>query len=148
MPRYLTRLVVVLVLGLTIVLWLRSMLVPRTFGEFGHYRGAALGEIASQQPLYAGREACEKCHQDVVAVKSQGRHASLPCEVCHGASGAHARNPASMKPFTGLDRTFCLRCHDQSLSRPAGFPMVDGMTHNQKEDCRKCHSPHSPSLNP
>ena len=147
MPRYLTRLIVVIFVTTVSVLFFRGLLVPPSFGEYGHYRGNALKELAARQPLYAGREACTSCHQSVIAVKSHGRHASLSCEVCHGPSSAHARSPRSVMPFTDLDRSFCLHCHDLSPSRPAGFPMVDGLTHNRKEDCRKCHNPHSPSLN-
>ena len=148
MPKYLTRLMIVFVLVASTVAFVRGRLVPKSFGTLGHYRSDALAELASQKPLYAGREACKACHMDVFNLKSKGRHAGLPCEVCHGPSAAHAENPASMKPLTDLDRSFCLHCHDASLSRPAGFPMVDGLTHNSKEDCRACHKPHSPNLNP
>lgn len=148
MPKYLIRLIVVFVLGAAALLVGRGLLVPKSFGQLGHYRAAALGEIASPKTVYAGHEACEACHDDVVAVKSKDRHAALSCEVCHGAAAAHAEDPAAVKPNTNLDRSFCLRCHEKDLTRPAGFPTVEGSTHNVKEDCRKCHTPHAPSPKP
>lgn len=146
MPKYLIRLIVVFVCGVSAVLFVRNLLVPESFGILGHYRANAFKEITAQKPVYAGAEACEACHDEEAALKKTGRHAGLPCEVCHGAAAAHAEDPTSKKPFTDLDRSFCLRCHEKNLSRPPTFPTVEGSAHNVKDDCRKCHKPHSPSL--
>jgi hypothetical protein len=40
---------------------LRGLLVLTSLGEFGDYRGAALGEIAAQPVSCAGREVCGGC---------------------------------------------------------------------------------------
>ncbi|OGV70609.1 MAG: hypothetical protein A3K19_06470 [Lentisphaerae bacterium RIFOXYB12_FULL_65_16] len=147
MPRYLVRLIIIFVLGAVAVLAIRQFMVPASFYQLGHYRASVLPEVAAQEPVYAGHAACEECHGDVLEVKEKGRHTGLSCEVCHGAAATHAADPSSTKPFTELDRSFCLVCHEKNISRPAGFPMVDGLAHNIKEDCRKCHKPHSPSPN-
>jgi transcription elongation factor Elf1 len=146
MPKYLIRLMVVFVIGVIVALGVQRLLVPKSFGVLGHYRASALKEVAAQKPVYAGQEACGACHEDEAAVKKTGRHAGLPCEVCHGASAAHAEDPTTRKPFTELDRSFCLRCHEKNVSRPPGFPMVSGTSHNLKDDCRQCHKPHAPSV--
>ena len=146
MPKYVVRLSVVFVLGAAALLCVRHFLVPKSFGEMGHYRALALAEVADQKRAYAGHEACEGCHEEEAEVKKKGKHAGLACEICHGASSAHAEDPGSAKPFTDLDRSFCLRCHEKAMGRPAGFPVVEGHSHNVKDDCRTCHTPHAPSL--
>ena len=50
----------------------RSLFVPRSFGQYGHYRGSALAEIAAKPGLFAGHGACESCHTDAFEVKSKG----------------------------------------------------------------------------
>lgn len=147
MPKYLVRLILLFIVGVAVLFWVRGLLVPKSFGRLGHYRADAIGEIAAQTPTYAGHKACGDCHPDVVEIKSKNKHAGLSCEICHGPAQAHADDPGSMKPNTDLDRSFCLRCHQQDISRPSGFPQVDGSTHGEKEDCRKCHQPHHPGLN-
>jgi hypothetical protein len=42
----------------------RYFLTPSSFGQYGWYRGDALTELASQPVTFAGREACQECHDD------------------------------------------------------------------------------------
>ena len=56
---HLLRLAAVIVTGLVAFVILRAAVVPRSFGQYGHYRGAAIGEIASRPVALAGHEACE-----------------------------------------------------------------------------------------
>ena len=51
-------------------LWF-AFVVPKSFGQYGHYRGAAIGEIAARPVKFAGHETCETCHTDVLDVKSK-----------------------------------------------------------------------------
>ena len=64
---------------------------PRAFGQYGHYRGAAIGEIAAHPVKFAGHQTCESCHTDIADTKTKGAHAHVNCEACHGALGATAR---------------------------------------------------------
>jgi hypothetical protein len=73
------------VLAFLIFLVARHFVVPKSFGEYGHYRGAAMGEIAQHPAKFAGHETCETCHADVAEKKNVGKHAHVNCEACHGA---------------------------------------------------------------
>ena len=50
----------------------RAVLIPRSFGEYGHYRGNAITEMAARPIVFAGHQTCETCHGDVIAVKQAG----------------------------------------------------------------------------
>src|ERR1035441_2666943 len=39
-----------------------SVLVPRSFGQYGHYRGNAIKDTAALPISYAGHQVCESCH--------------------------------------------------------------------------------------
>jgi hypothetical protein len=97
MPQQLTRLLIVFALLLGGLLVVRHRLTPKTFGEKGHYRAAALVTIKAQPVKYAGREACADCHADVVETHRTARHQTVACEVCHGPAVAHTENPVENK---------------------------------------------------
>jgi hypothetical protein len=73
------------VLAFLVFLVVRHYVVPKSFGQYGHYRGAAIGEIAAHPAKFAGHDTCEACHADVQDKKKNGKHASVNCEACHGA---------------------------------------------------------------
>jgi len=56
---HLLRVALVFVAGAIIFVLVRAVLVPRSFGEYGHYRGSAMAEIAAQPVVFAGHQACE-----------------------------------------------------------------------------------------
>lgn len=90
---HLIRLAVVMGIALVAFVLLRAAVVPKSFGEYGHYRGNAIAEIASLPIAHAGREVCEACHVDVVEQKKLGKHVVVPCEACHGPQAKHADDP-------------------------------------------------------
>ncbi len=90
---------------------IRVFVVPHSFGQYGHYRGAAIGEIAAHPVKFAGHEACETCHTDVLDVKKMGKHAHVNCEACHGPQAQHAADPATVTPAKLDTATLCVRCH-------------------------------------
>jgi len=73
------------VLAFLVFLVVRHYVVPPSFGQYGHYRGAAIGEIAAHPAKFAGHDTCEACHEDVLDKKKNGKHAHVNCEACHGA---------------------------------------------------------------
>ncbi|MGB8115354.1 MAG: hypothetical protein WCF22_16350, partial [Candidatus Sulfotelmatobacter sp.] len=93
---HLIRLAVVFAIGLVAFLILRAAVVPRSFGQYGHYRGAAIREIASRPVALAGHETCEACHSDVADQKKLSKHVVVACEACHGALARHADDPGSV----------------------------------------------------
>ncbi len=124
---------------------IRGYVVPKTFGQYGHYRGAAITEIAAHQAKFAGHEACDTCHSDVVDVKNKGKHEQVNCEACHGPQAAHAADPTitPAKLDTGV---LCVRCHAASAARPKNFPQVEAEEHSSGVPCETCHQPHSPAI--
>jgi hypothetical protein len=144
MPQQLKRLLIIFGLLIVVFLIARKSLRPKTFGEKGHYRAAALVTIKAQPVRYAGRETCAGCHPDIVEMHSTARHQGLACETCHGPAAAHTENPAEVKPVIPTKRGYCALCHGYDASRPTGFPQIDPTTHNPVKACVSCHNPHAP----
>ena len=143
---HLVRLIVVMLVALAGFLVLRAAVIPKSFGEYGHFRGDALKEISTRTPAYAGHEACESCHVDVVDVKKTGRHANLHCEICHGPQGKHAEDPTSGKPPLPNVTVLCTRCHEANSAKPGFVPQVATAEHSGGVDCQTCHQPHHPKI--
>lgn len=125
---------------------LRAAVVPRTFGQYGHYRGAAIAEIAARPIAFAGHDTCEACHTDVVDQKKQGKHVVVPCEACHGAQARHADDPASVTPPKLDTLVLCGRCHEANSAKPKAFPQVATADHSGGVACDTCHQPHRPKI--
>lgn len=142
---HLVRLAVVMALALIVFIIFRAAIVPKSFGQYGHYRGAAISEVASRSIRIAGRDTCEGCHTDVADQKKLGRHVVLSCEACHGAQGKHAEDPANVRP-PKLDTTVCARCHEANSAKPKTFPQVVMADHAGGIACDTCHQPHKPKI--
>ena len=125
---------------------IRGHVVPPTFGQYGHYRGAAIGEIGSRPVKYAGHDACEACHTDVAGMKNAGKHTHVNCEACHGPQSGHAADPGNLTPAKLDTATLCVRCHAASAARPKAFPQVVADEHSSGVSCETCHKPHSPGM--
>jgi hypothetical protein len=143
---HLVRVAVVFLLALFAFLAFRGLIVPKSFGQYGHYRGDALKEIASRPLVHAGQSACADCHEDVVATKQAGKHVGLHCEGCHGPQARHAADPTAVKPTRPDTSVLCARCHDRNAARPAKFPQVNAKEHSGGMACGDCHKPHTPAL--
>jgi len=143
---HLIRLAVVMAIVLIGFIVLRSAVVPRSFGQYGHYRGAAIAEVAARAPVFAGHEVCEACHAEVVEQKKVGRHVVIPCETCHAAQGRHADDPASVKPEKLDTAVLCARCHERNSAKPKSFPQVVSAEHSSGLACDTCHQPHRPKI--
>lgn len=146
LPPQLVRLLL-LTVGIVVSYFVaRYFLTPTSFREYGFYRGAALGELASRPVVFAGREACEECHFDEVDVLVAGKHKHLSCEGCHGPGQLHVDDPDIKlnKPRYAL----CVRCHEQNPSRPASHPQIDPTDHYTGDSCTECHLPHNPEEAP
>lgn len=124
----------------------RYLFMPKTFGQFGHYRGAAVDEIEALPTAYAGFQACADCHDDIFVDRAKSHHRSISCETCHGPAAAHIENPDEHKPIVPMSRDFCPLCHGYNISRPTGFPQVVAERHNPGQPCQSCHDPHNPVL--
>jgi hypothetical protein len=141
---HLFRFAAVFVVGSLTFLGIRGFFVPRSFGEYGHYRGNAIAEIAARPINYAGHQACETCHADIVDKKKDGKHAQVNCEACHGPLAKHADDP-SVQPAKLDAAVLCVRCHAASSAKPKGFAQVTD-DHSSGLPCETCHQPHSPAI--
>jgi hypothetical protein len=61
---HLVRPAVVLLAGLGIFLVVRGAVIPKNFGEYGHYRPGALDEIRQHPLAFAGQAQCLECHDE------------------------------------------------------------------------------------
>lgn len=133
----------ILIVGLVVA---RIMLVPKSFGEYGHYRADAVDEIKTQKINYAGAVVCSECHDDIVELKSRSNHRNVACEACHGPAAGHVEAPDEVIPVAPRGRGYCPLCHGFDPSRPTGFPQIITELHNPGKACMTCHNPHDPLL--
>lgn len=140
---HLLRLAAVFAAGIAVFFVLQAVLVPKDFGELGHYRTSAVADNRARIPVYAGDAACADCHEEVREARVQGAHAGVRCESCHGPQAMHVlgEGPAR-RPEPG----FCIRCHGANRARPPAFPQVNPAEHSGGETCTTCHPAHAPGL--
>jgi hypothetical protein len=143
---HLIRVALVFIAGFIAFLVLRGMIVPKSFGQYGHYRADALNDIAARTPVFAGREACELCHQEIVDIKKTGKHAGVGCEACHGPLAKHAADPGSLVPVKPDTKVLCVKCHEANSAKPKTFPQVIAKDHAGDMACADCHKPHKPKI--
>ncbi len=132
---HLFRVAAVFLAGLILFLMVRAVLVPHSFGRYGHYRADAIGEIAALPVHYAGHQVCESCHTDVAEMKSKGVHKGVACESCHGPLAKHADDPG-VGHAAKLDTTRPLR------------PLSSGQHRQAKELSRRSMPPTTPAARP
>jgi hypothetical protein len=145
---HLIRLAVAFVVVLIFFVALRQHFIPKSFGQYGHYRGDALAELSSKPVKFAGHKVCADCHSDVVELKKASKHAGVNCEACHGPQSAHAADPGTVDPQLPDTAVLCVRCHEANLAKPKGFPQVVSVDHSSGVVCKTCHVPHSPLMVP
>jgi hypothetical protein len=143
---HLIRVALVFIAGLVVFVIIRGMIVPKSFGQYGHYRADALGDIAARTPAFAGRDACEACHQDIVDLKKTGKHVKVGCEACHGPLGKHVEDAGSVVPAKLDTAVLCVKCHEANSAKPKSFPQVISKEHAGGTACGTCHHPHKPKI--
>jgi hypothetical protein len=145
---HLIRPAVVLIAGLCVFLLIRTALIPKAFGKYGHYSPGALDVIRQRPVAYAGQDMCVMCHDAEAKVRAAGRHAHVACEACHGPQASHANSddPSAHKPALPEVANLCRRCHEKDAAKPANFPQVVTAGHSGGMACNGCHQPHNPHL--
>lgn len=143
---HLLRLVVVFIAALGAFMLLRQAVIPKAFGQYGHYRPGALESIRQRPVFFAGQDACIACHDDQAKARSSGRHARVACEACHGPQAQHANDPSALKPQLPEVLTLCRRCHEKDAAKPRSFPQVVTAEHMGDVACNSCHQPHNPHI--
>ncbi len=143
LPPQIFRLVVLTIVIVVVYLTARNILTPKSFGQYGWYRGAALKELASREPLLAGRQACDECHSASLEDLAKFNHRTLSCETCHGVAKAHVEDPENK--LTQMSTDLCIRCHHADPSKPAWMKQIVVSEHYTDDSCLDCHSAHKPN---
>ncbi|MCF6184720.1 MAG: hypothetical protein L3J56_08890 [Bacteroidales bacterium] len=145
MPQQIKKLLIVFTIVFGIFFIIKYALKPKSFGEFGHYRGLAIIENENKQVKYVGIEACNECHDDIVSYKKEGPHVNLQCEVCHGPGYLHIQDPETNKLIIPSKRENCGICHQKNAARSENnITQVDLKEHNVENKCIDCHKSHNP----
>ncbi len=163
MPKHVVRLLVLLVAFGVIAVTARNLLVDKSFYEYGHYRGAAVVEIAQDKPKFQGVAYCRDCHKPQFAEWSTGVHdradigKAVKCEVCHGPGGGRDPQKGYVNAATGPvhpdalklavptdTRALCTLCHERMPGRPMQQAQIVVDDHAGTQPCTLCHKPHSP----
>jgi len=122
-------------------------MTPDSFGQYGHYRGKALEEVASLPAKYVGSNICNDCHDSIVTIKNEGTHSGIACESCHGPGFKHIEDPENEKMVRPGTREFCAHCHAFNKARPGrAITQQNIKEHNPGDKCAECHNPHQPQL--
>jgi hypothetical protein len=148
--RHVFRILFLLFVAFVVVVLVRPLVVPKSYGLYGPYRYDNVAEQASARPpLHGGAASCGDCHGERLAGLAKGAHKTVNCEVCHAPLGRHVQD-GSLVAAMPVDRAAgpCLRCHRKLEGRPAGFPQIVPAQHadnaTQGRACLACHDPHSP----
>ncbi len=138
--------------GFFAFLTVRSLVLPKSWGEFGHYRGDNLAEQMAKPVSFGPPAICATCHGDVSELHQKGSHKTVQCQNCHAPLSVHIKDGA-FQELMPIDRsaTLCLRCHAALPSRPKGFPQIDVKSHIEAAGlelapgvCLNCHQAHDP----
>ncbi|MBI4871640.1 MAG: hypothetical protein HY814_08730 [Candidatus Riflebacteria bacterium] len=165
---HVARLITVALIVLAGACGARSVLVPATYGQYGHWRGAsAVAARRVYPPSYQGEAVCGTCHKAHADQKRKDLHGKVECETCHGrgdahvaaqrakasapASGATSAAAAKASLFVPHTKDPCLWCHRRLAARPSVFPQIDPREHyaglgvkDPDLACSRCHNPHEP----
>lgn len=153
MPKHIVRLLALVAVFAIIAIAAKEFLIPATFYQYGHYRGAAVAEIASKVPKLDGSASCQSCHQEAYADWTAGIHRKATrngvvqgqvikngpnCEVCHtGPAGNHPSREAM--PLSIEDRVTTIT--HKHMEHPADVPGRNLMLAAQDMQgvCLNCH---------
>lgn len=140
----------------------RRLLVPPSFGVYGHFRAANLKEQRDLPIQFAKSNTgdCVTCHDSKVATLLSSHHKVLACMNCHGPLNEHitvSKDGSDMEK-TGemrIERSYkhCARCHQKQSARAGKLAQVEILDHVramgaslQETVCLNCHNPHKPGM--
>ncbi len=153
--RHLRLLALLIAVGATGAFFLRSLMMPESFGARGPYRAAALEQIASQPSVLQSDASCVTCHTEVQEERAESPHQAVLCLHCHGNGREHilaatnaAESPENMIPaaqewdgdfhtqidlFVTQDRATCLSCHTSVVGMPDRFRSINVAMHLEEQ---------------
>ncbi len=134
----------------------QALLVPKDFGEHGHYRTGAIEDEMNLLVRNQTNDSCMSCHPFIKKVHLKGVHKTVSCEFCHGPNGDHVadgKKIAEMPVKRGEEiKHLCLRCHNKIIrARPEESIKMVAMPQHLEEKrvrtthiCNQCHHVHAP----
>jgi len=156
--------ILVVLAGFVIARWVS---VPKSFGQYGHYRGKSIEErmnLDGRDPLVIFRSAayCLDCHEEEsgevwvgAEYWQEGKHSANTCLNCHSkAAPGEEKSPCSAGFVRPRDTSnnLCLMCHGVLAARPRVPEPYDKKRHIEEHDeeegqtCIECHVPHYPAI--
>ncbi len=153
MPKHIVRLLTLIAVVAIVAITAKKFLTPDTFYQYGHYRGAAVAEIASKVPKLQGSASCQSCHKEVYAEWAAGIHRKATkndvaqgvvvkngpnCEVCHtGPAGNHPSKEAM--PLSIEDKVTTIT--HKHIDHPANVPGRKLLLspEDMRSICLNCH---------
>ncbi|MFZ3171168.1 MAG: hypothetical protein WA118_04225 [Carboxydocellales bacterium] len=131
----------------------QQLSIPKSFGQYGYFRGDNISEWAAQEGNYAPGNSCEKCHQNEVQILDQGDHKGLDCQICHGPGLKHLQKFQTSKlkvegtkelKVEGTEE-LCGICHRKMSGRSGDkIKTIELGIHNGGVVCIRCHNSHQP----
>ncbi|HMD75398.1 MAG TPA: cytochrome c3 family protein, partial [Steroidobacteraceae bacterium] len=153
MPKHIRRLLTILAVFAMLFVAGKIYFPPKSFGIYGHYRAASVGDIAAAHPAYLSPDSFSAEYPKEFAAWSSGIHKVVKCQICHTSVagpttamaslvGAASASPAL--PAAADYRRLCVKCHEKIAGRPDFMPQIEVDSHSQGQACTACHNPHSP----
>ncbi len=168
--RHIVHVAVVILVVIVAFVVARFLSVPKSFGQYGHYRGKSIDErmtLDGRKPLilFQGAEVCKECHEEErgkmwvgYETWQEGKHSSNTCQNCHSNCSQHVERMKAQpdsKEFLVTKNTaneLCLTCHGCLAARPTVVKLFDAEKHKKEHNmeegnkCIQCHVPHYPAL--
>ena len=85
------RIIVILAVLAVVGIGVRAMMVPKDFGQYGHYRAGAIQDEINREVRNGTNASCLPCHPYIKEMHFSGVHKTVSCEFCHGPFGDHLR---------------------------------------------------------
>lgn len=153
--RHLQILAFLILAGGGVAAFVRSQLVPQTFGDIGPYPVEALEREANKPMIHVADHVCLECHTDVEEARAESPHKAVACFHCHGYGSEHvkaaklaAEDPEKEIPsaqewdgdfrthadlFVTQDRATCLSCHMRVVGMSEAFRSINVAEHLEEQ---------------
>jgi hypothetical protein len=155
---HVVRIILILIAVVGVGVAVRAMVLPKTFGEFGHYRGQAIQEEMNRPIRNGTNNSCLACHPHIRQMHLEGIHKTVSCEFCHGPFADHVKDGrviAKLPKKKGEEiKYLCMRCHNQIIRARSkeAIKMISMPQHLEQKhvridhNCNQCHNVHAPLM--
>jgi len=148
---HIIRLLIVIGVVVVFLFLIRWLLIPQSFGRYGHYRGDNVGEQMDLPLVHMESFFCKDCHEVQYGDWQDNGHSLVNCEVCHGHWEIHNGRVKTMTAVKNDDT--CMICHQKITGRPEDFSQIVSLALHMEDkekpeesdlNCLSCHDAHVP----